>query len=285
MAGEGDAGGGPDAGTGTAAPDAGTGTAAPDSGGTGTDWTASLSEEARGLVEARKWGSVEDVIGSYRNLESMRGVPAERLVALPEGEDAEAWGKVYDKLGRPADPQDYEVDLGDAAEEASAAWLRQTAHQIGLTKPQAKALSEAIAQRFQSRTLERNEALQARVQTDLAELKAEWGAAFDKNMGVVDRVATQLGMSEEIVAALRDSMGPAPAARFIHGLAAKLGEDAFNGGADGSGGFGAMAPAEAAQRINDLKADPSFRQRLMAGEAAAQQQWDRLHRWAYGKHG
>lgn len=249
------------------------------------DWTASLSEETRGFVANRKWGSPEDIVKSYRNLESLRGVPEDRLLKLPEGDDQEAWSHVYERLGRPSDPNQYELAVAETTSDEVKTWLRNTMHQAGLTTQQAKALSQAMAERTQTKAAERQALAESAVNDDLATLRKEWGAAYEQNWQAVDRAAATLGLEEKQLAALKDAWGPAQAARFLHGLNEKLGEDTFAGGSGGGAPFGAMPPAQAAARIGDLKADPGFRKRLMDGDKAATDQWHQLHRWAYGNHG
>lgn len=247
-----------------------------------TDWTAGLSEETRGFVANRNWKSPEDLVTSYRNLESLRGVPEDRLVKLPQGDDPDSWGQVFEKLGRPGEPDGYEVELPDSTPAETATWLKNAMHKSGLTQQQAQTLAAELSQRLETKVSERQAEQQLRTQQELDALRQEWGAAYEQNWQQVDRAASSLGMGEDELHALKDAWGPAQAARFIHSLGEKLGEDTFAGGNQG-GEFGAMAPAQASARIADLKADADFRGRLLNGDKAAQEQWDRLHRWAYGK--
>src|SRR4051812_7514574 len=88
--------------TGTPPPSTGT---PPPSGGAPAapaDWTAGLNEATRGFVENRGFKDPQTLADSYVNLEKLMGVPKDRLLQVPEkDDDAEGWGKVYNRLGRP----------------------------------------------------------------------------------------------------------------------------------------------------------------------------------------
>lgn len=93
--------------------------------------------ELRGYIETKGFKSPEAVAESYRNLEKLRGVPAERLVTLPEDVTAEgALDPVWSKLGRPETPDAYTNAIGEAlADDAYKAAAAQ-AHKLGLSDKQ-----------------------------------------------------------------------------------------------------------------------------------------------------
>lgn len=247
------------------------------------DWTASLPEDLRGYVGNKGFRSPDAVVESYRNLEKLVNVPEDRLLKLPEGDDSEGWGKIYNKLGRPTDPKEY--DLGEAVtDENFGEWYKETAHGLGLTQEQARQFVDKMVERGNELQAETTMDAQEQAKETERELRTEWGAAYDQNVALVDRAAEELGMTKEQLGGLRDSMGSAEAFRFLYGLAQKMGEDNFVDGGDGTGGkgsLGAMTPEAAKARIKDLGKDVEFVNRFQKGDVKAKEEWSKLHRWAY----
>lgn len=249
----------------------------------GGDWTANLSEDLRGYVGNKGFEGPEQVVDSYRNLEKLMGAPEDRLVKLPDNDDTEGWSRVYNKLGRPADPKEY--DLGDTVtDENFGEWYRSVAHELGMTQGQAKALVDKMTERGNEIQAQETMDARERAQETEKELRTEWGAAYEENLAKIDRAATELGMSNDQLSALREAMGPAEAMRFVYGLGQKMGEDVFVDGGDGTGSkgtLGAMTPEQAQSRIKQLSKDADFVERFQKGETKARDEWNRLHRWAH----
>lgn len=66
-----------------------------------------MPESVKTLVDAKGYKGVEDIAVAYTNAASKLGVDPNRLVALPSDDNADAWGNVYAKLGRPETPDGY----------------------------------------------------------------------------------------------------------------------------------------------------------------------------------
>ena len=244
-----------------------------------------LPEDMMGFVQAKGWTDVSSVIDSYRNLESFRGVPEDQLMRLPSPDASQdEWARVFDRLGRPESPEEYEVPVPEDGDEKFAEAAKKMFHEAGLTPAQAKTVAEKYNEYFQGMAGESHEQIEAERQQEVEALKKQWGAAYEQNLAVVDRAAQQFGMHGEQLEALRQAMGPKAAAEFVYNIGAKLGEDQYvDSGSHGNGDFGAMTPAAAREQIQALKADPEFRKRYMAGDPAAQAKMDRLHGFAHGQ--
>jgi hypothetical protein len=84
--------------------------------------------------------SVKDIDGAlkgYVHAQKQFG----KAVFLPEGE--EPWDKVYDKLGRPKDPSEYNLQFeGYDLQDESANKIKQAAHKHGLTPKQLQGFLE-----------------------------------------------------------------------------------------------------------------------------------------------
>jgi hypothetical protein len=94
-------------------------------------------QEVRDFVEKKKSTGISDVLKSYMELETYKGVPADRFVVVPEKQDdAEGWSRVHDKLGRPKTPSEYK-DTFTAGEitlpKEILAKFREAGHKKGMS--------------------------------------------------------------------------------------------------------------------------------------------------------
>lgn len=156
----------------------------------GTDWTASLEPDLRGLVTTKGWKHPGEAIKSYAHLERLVGVDK---IPIP-GKDAkpEDWDVVYSRLGRPESPDKY--DLGDFkppeglewSEDSQKAMLAEM-HASGLSTGQAKRLIARYAEDAKARADSFRQKVAEHAQQSEAALRKAWGTAFEHNMDVANR--------------------------------------------------------------------------------------------------
>jgi hypothetical protein len=226
------------------------------------------------------------------------GADRASLLKLPkEGDDA-AWGDVWAKLGRPESPDKYDLKA-DTLDPATLTTAREAFHKLGLTGRQASALIELQGQITQQQqaalaekgiTPERLTAFQEvtalSADTVAADLKKEWGAAFDDKLHAAKRALREVAPPE--VAALMEATGLGNHPAMIKLFAAIGGgraESALKGGGGASTG-GPLTPGQAQAEIKALQGDSGFSRILMnrddPGYRAAREKWDALHAFAYG---
>jgi hypothetical protein len=183
-------------------------------------WAAGLQvEENRALVEAKQWGSVDDALRSYRELQTH----ASKALQLPgENATAEDWNKFYAKLGRPEKPDGYELKLNTEAipqdfpyDEQSAIEFRNWAHEAGLTPQQAQMLHDKFVG-YQAGAFQNAREQAAKREGDThRELVAEWGdpdtASYKQNVELMSRAVNQLGLKSAL--AELGALGPDGAVR------------------------------------------------------------------------
>jgi hypothetical protein len=253
------------------------------------DWgKQGLDTDSMALVNDRQWKGVPDVLTSYRNLEKLIGVPPERVIKLPGDKDpAESWGAVYDRLGRPKAATDYKIPLpeGDTGEFAKA--IAPIFHEAGLSQAQVQKIAEKHNALMVEQTKKATEAAKATQERELVELKAEWGADYDKHNDTVDKAAAAFGMTKEHAAALKQAMGPKAAMKFLHAIGSKIAVEGqfVAGDKGGGGGFETMNPQMAEAKIKANMKDRSFMERFNSADPVvrgeARQEMDRLHQQAY----
>jgi hypothetical protein len=94
----------------------------------------------------------------------------------------------YDALGRPKQPSEYEFDGEDKnASEWTSHWKQQF-HSLGLTKTQAKALSQQFNGQMQKMVEAHNAALKNEYTAAENALRSEYGDKFDTNVELAKRV-------------------------------------------------------------------------------------------------
>lgn len=201
--------------------------------------------------------SVEQLAGSYRNLEKMVGADrAGRTVVLPGPDADEAeMAAFYEKMGRPESADGYELPVPEGDDGAMAEWARGVFHGAGLTPKQAQQISEAWNDHVANISQSSAQQSEQSAADAMAELKREWGAAYDQKTASIEHAARALELSDDDLNGLRSSMGPANAMRFVDKLASKLGEDVV---LEGEAAGGALTPQSAHMEIQKLGTDPEF---------------------------
>ena len=221
---------------------------------TAPDWRAGLDDDLGALVQQKGWRSARDVLASYRNLEKLVG--GDRL-AVP-GRDAgpDAWGPVWDRLGRPKDAAGYEFapPEGVTYDRAHADWFRETAFKLGLSQDQARELHDSFLEHFPA-TPAKAEGPSDEPEVDLKQL---WGRQYERNMAAARRaygaVLDDEGSFEEIA----DGIGEAKLMDLLAKVGRATAEDSITARADAKSSFPRSAPealSEIARLQQAAKAD------------------------------
>ena len=244
-----------------------------------TEW---FPAEQKGYVENKGWKTPADMLSSYVNLEKTVGGPADRLLRLPGDDKPESWNPIYDRLGRPKTPEEYQLPLpeGDNGEFAKTA--SQWFHEQGVSKKAAQAIA-AKWNDFAKQSVEKNTVeYQNKVKAEGEALKGEWKTDYDKNIALAQQAGQKLGFTKELVDHLESKLGFAGTIKFIHGLGAKMGEHGFHvSGTPGTGTtFGTSVEAAKAE-ITALRSDGDFQRRFGEGDSVAVAKWKALHQAAF----
>jgi hypothetical protein len=246
------------------------------------DWTQPLSAEYKNYVQQKGFKDPGAVLESYVNLEKLVGVPKEQLLKLPQKADDPAWNDVYSKLGKPEKSDGYNLVVPkENGDENFANWAKETFHGLNLSKAQGENLVEKWNAYIAGVREAQAKEYEAAVLKDVEKLKTDWGMAHDQNLRIAQRAAEVLGFDEAKIDQFEQVMGFQGVMRLLHDLGTKLGEDKFVSGEGLAGGKGFLTPDTAQQRIQALKGDPEFAKRYVAGEVAARDEMERLHKMAY----
>lgn len=227
-------------------------------GGTSTPWygeiPADRPQEFRDWVQSKNFADPVTALEAFYNTNKLLGVPAEQIIRLPKPDDTEAWGQVWNRLGRPETPEGYELPVpeGDNGEFAKVA--AQWFHQAGVPKAAAQQIAKAVNEYSAQQAAARVEQLKAESEKELSELKAEWGNDYARREELARRglraYGQKAGFEPADLEAFELAVGTAKMLKMFALLGETTNEHDFGGSGDGGGG---LTPARAKQKLNDLR--------------------------------
>ena len=249
-------------------------------------WTAGFAEDAQGYVENKGWKGADQMLDSYRNLEKAMGAPGDQVLHLPKNaEDAEAWGAVYSKLGRPEDASGYELNGPEVPEGGLDLTpdLANWAYEAGLSKTQAQSIFEKYNGRVEQAVQEHENQRLEQASADEAALRKDWGGAWEENVAAGSRFRQKFGINDATMNKLEDALG----FRGVLELAAEIGrglgehQGMPSGEDSGAGSQFGMTPAAAKAKIAELGLDDEFMGLYLAGNPEKKARMTRLHALAH----
>ena len=202
---------------------------------TSTPWIDGVtSPDTRSWAESKglQNGTIDNVLGSYPNLEKLMGADKAGRTVTMLGDDAtpEQRNEFYGKLGRPDSADGYTFKLNEGADTARLDSMRDKAHNLGITDAQFSGLAEADMEYLNTlNQTNDNEAAISRADAEL-QLKKDWGAAYELKVAGIDVAAQKLGFSNEHLLGLHKALGPVEAMKFVDGLNSKMGDHDFESG-------------------------------------------------------
>lgn len=223
-------------------------------------WTDSITdEETKSWVVAKGFKDVAALSRSAQNLEKLVGVPADRIVKLPTGDDPEAWGEVYNRLGRPKTAAEYEIEVPKGEPDTFANQAKEWFHETGVSQVQADKLVKKWNEFHQTTSSKQKEAYDLSVTAEMSSLKQEWGVEYDAKAAMVEKAAESFGMTDQQLVALKVSMGPGEAMKFLHKIGTAIPEPS-NKYIDGETqtSFKSMSSDQAQEQIKNMNKDKAF---------------------------
>lgn len=216
--------------------------------------------EAKAWAESKGWTKDTDtgiVADSYRNLEKLFGADkAGRTVMLPKDEtDKAALDTIFDKLGKPKEAKDYEIEIPEGADPTFANIAKDWFHKNNLTKSQAKGITDL----YKAAELDAVTAQTERHAAEVEGLQTEWGQDFDKKVETGKAAVKAAGLTEQHTLAIEKALGPASAAKMFEFFGRNYVEGSPPGNQQRTTpSFANMNPAQAAAKIDQLYQDQNF---------------------------
>ena len=248
-------------------------------GGSGNGFMEMIPEELREHPSLAPIKDVGNLARSYVNAQRLIGSDKVPLPANPTDEDLD---NIYSRLGRPEDASGYEIATdGTLITEEVASAYADVAHKLRLTPEQANGILEYYKGTIGQTEEEMQQIAAQQAEETAAELRREWGRAFEDKVALAKDVVDQFAGSEILQMRLEDGtmIGNHPA--FIKAFAAigdfkstVTSEDTISDGAVNRQFTPAQAQAEVDAIMND-KTHPYWdRKNPVARDRAVQRMQD-----------
>jgi len=155
-----------------------------------------LPEDLREVGALKDFKTPADLAKSYVATKEKIG----SMVSIPtEDADVDTKSKFYNRIGRPetTDGYDFEPQSVEGLEGVTAVnkdnvkLFKEKAHEMGLTKAQAKAMMDHVQAGFTAQLHEAAKGMAEAADSASKELRKDWGVNYDKNLGQVDAALSQ----------------------------------------------------------------------------------------------
>lgn len=249
--------------------------------------------EAAGFFQNRGWDKLDakeaamQAMKSYREASAHLGAPPDQLMRMPkDANDAEAWGKLYGRLGVPDKPEAYNFDNikfsdGSGVEQDVVNAVRNLAHQNHLTPDAAQAVAKAVVGMVEKAETIDHDQYQMKLDQEKAALRQDWGGRAASNLVTAQNAAGKLGVDQEALAAMEKVLGYNKVMNLFLNVGTRMGEDNFLGSGP-NGRPGPLSQSQAKAELSALESDTDFNTKLFSGDRAASQRFDNLTRIASG---
>lgn len=244
-----------------------------------------MSDDLSVYVQGKGWKDAGAAVESYRNLEKLQGVPADQLIRLPKPDDATGWEGVWNRLGRPSKPEDYQLAVPEGADPSFAKEFAGWLHANGIPKAAGQKIAQSLNERAMSLAKTQETEAATKLEADKASLKSKWGAAYDQNLALATKTGAEFGLKKETIDAIQKSGSYGEVMDFLASVGARFGEDAFvaPNSTPPSGFSGALTPGQAQAAIKAKFQDTDFMKRFRDGDARARAEWNSLNAYAVGQ--
>jgi|TARA_R110000824_G_scaffold15726_3_gene65960 hypothetical protein len=225
------------------------------------DWRSALSEDIRDNQNFDKFKDVNALAASYVNLQSHLG--RDKISKPVTDED---WNDVYEFLGRPEDPDKYEIELPEGLSEEVAAQFndealssfKQEAHKLGLNSSQVKSLVAWQASNVVTQQSNFSEIQNQSIEDGERALKEEWGRAYDQNIEAAKKAFNEYGGDDLAEIMVSSGLGNNPAMLKAFANIAKTTMADKDLAGPSSGERAALTPEEAKTEAQSLMSHPAY---------------------------
>ena len=176
---------------------------------------------------------------------------APNLMLKPDFDNADQSKEFYRSLGMPEQSSGYEMPQIEGVDfpEDRANFLREVAHENGITSKQFKSFMEKAIQA----DLQADQAnVQAR-EAGLKSLKQEWGMAYDDRVDIASKIADATGAPDSLKNAIREGAVGADTYKWLYQISQQLGTETMNLANQGDAAKNVrLTPSEASAQINEI---------------------------------
>lgn len=214
-----------------------------------------LPEDLRGNKVFSNFQNIGDLAKSYANAATMVGLDKGAVLRLPSEDTPEAWGEVWNKIGRPETADGYDLKAYDESpyvDKEAMTKVREMAHKHGVRGAALQELVGMFVADTQAKVDAANAAKEKLVDDYQAKVKSEFGEAYDYKITQIRHSAQNIiGTIPEFAEFLKTYPEAAEhpgLIKFMSHYAGQTLEDtgSINGGSTSTG---PLTPAEAQARL------------------------------------
>lgn len=247
--------------------------------GSDAPWYGKVDTDTEGYIKNKGWKGPSDLLKSYQNLERLRGVGADKLLKLPDPNNAEEVAGFYERLGVPKEAAAYQAPA-ELAFELDTNVLANISHAAKLTPAQHETVVKLAAEHFRDVANSNAEANAARDAAEKQTLEKAWGPLKDENYQAATKAATRFGLDGAALDKLQAGLGYAGTLELLAKIGRAFGEAKSPETGSDHAPMG-LTPQVARDRLTSLQKDAKFRQSLFDGDAAALEKWENLKKVAF----
>lgn len=240
----------------------------------GGSWLDGIEDpDVKMWATKKEWKSPADALLSHRELE--KRFSGEKVV-VPKGEDdAIGWEAYFKAGGRPDTPEGYELDKLEGIDPEDAKAVAAKFHELGLPAMSGKKLARWLEEQRTQRAAREDEDFRQRSAAELADVRREWGGAYQAKEEAARRGAMLMGFDAPTLERLERVVGTKAMMERFAELGQKIGEAPARGVQQG-GASTYMTPADADAKMNELQTDAAWVKRFTDGGAKERAEFDRL---------
>lgn len=247
---------------------------------TGAWYESIQNPDLRGYAENAGFKGVDDLVTEYKNAKTLLGDKVNATIIPGEDATPEQLSEFYNKLGRPDKPEDYKLPVPEGADAKFSTEASKWMHELGLNSKQAQTLASKMNEYTAGYEAQQAQQRAVQAESDLKGLKQEWQQSYEKNIELARRAARGFGMDADRLTKIENALGTKDMLKFFSDIGNGFSEHKF----EGSGGpspFG-MTKEAAKVKMDELKSDRGFGQKLISGDSTARAEWDRLNKIMVG---
>ena len=196
----------------------------------------------------------QDLVKSYIHAQKAVG---KNKVSIPDKHGTEQdWRATLQQLGAPENKDGYEINIGEDAKISNEYLdkMKEAAAESGILPWQLEKVVSSVAE-FNAEALKNAEQTQqTQYESELNELKKEWGETFDSKVKKANAAFKELADESTRNKLLQEGFGSDPkVVRLLAKAADYLSEDQLVG--NGATQFSSTSPSEAMQRAQEIQRD------------------------------
>ena len=244
-------------------------------------WTERLPEDMRQHPSLKNFKTEADLAKSWINAQKIIGM--DKVPVPGKNSKPEVWEEVYNRLGRPSDPDSYKLPVPEnmpeeLKNEAEQKEFKGVAHKLGLLPHQVAGLYDWWTQKNLSGIEQAKEANTKSAQDAETALRQEWGMAYDQKLELGKKMIRSFARQDDLEYIEKKGLGNDPVLIRIFAAAGKrMSEDSLSGKPP----VEFYSPEEARAKIKELEANPALYDKAHPEHDLIQQKRTALYKMLY----